>query len=70
MIILVSLISSLRCACLPMLQNEVSKIGMGILNRECAVRPPSNRRAAIAEDATQRAGLFVARTAAAIVLQT
>ena len=70
MISLVCRISSFRLAFLLMPQKEVSNTGIGILKWECAVQPPSKRRAAIAEDATQRTGLPIARTAAAIVLQT
>ena len=34
---------------------DSSDIGIGILKRECAVRPPSNNSAAIPLDATARA---------------
>jgi hypothetical protein len=57
MISLVCQISSFRLAFLLMPQKEVLNTAIGILKQECAVQPPSKRRAAIAEDATQRTGL-------------
>ena len=38
-----------------MLQTELTSISIGILNRECAVRPPSRRVAAMPDEAMARA---------------
>ena len=54
MIKLVCLINSAKCVPWAILHIEVSVTAKGILNRECAVRPPSNYSAAMPEDAIQR----------------
>jgi len=51
------------------LHDDVTWREMGILKQECAVHPPSKRRAAMPEEATQRATLVFEHTAAAMVLQ-
>ena len=45
-------------------------MGIGILKCECAVQPACRRRAAIAEEATQRVTSPSTQIAAAIVLLT
>ena len=66
----VSFIKSPRCVPFRTLQTVVASISMGILNRECAVLPPSSRVAAIPEEATARAIFPVDLTLARTVFST
>lgn len=59
-------INSAKELCIDILHVLVSSIG--ILNRECAVLPPSNSYAAIPDDATAKAILPIDRIFAKIVL--
>lgn len=59
-------INSAKELCIDILHVLVSSIG--ILNRECAVLPPSNSSAAIPDDATAKAILPIDRIFAKIVL--
>lgn len=61
-------INSAKELCIDILHVLVSSIGIGILNRECAVLPPSNSSAAIPDDATAKAILPIDRIFAEIVL--
>jgi len=49
--------------CFGMLHTELAVSMIGILKRECAVRPPGNMIAALPEEATAIAMPFSARTA-------
>lgn len=61
-------INSAKELCIDILHVLVSSIGIGILNHECAVLPPSKSSAAIPDDATAKAILPIDRIFAKIVL--
>ena len=62
-------ISSTSIVPLLMSQVDVSSSSQGILNLECAVRPPGRSKEATPEDATVKTILFCARKCVMIAFQ-